>query len=774
MIQNKIIVFGLSLTFFFILTSCHSTEIPPAPAIDQNQLAHAVPFEQVQHILNTRCVACHSCFESPCQLNLQTWEGLRRGAFHEGAYDGLRTKAVEPQRLFEDAQTEKEWRDRGFVDVLNGGIDSILMKALRLSEIRKEISSKPVKESVICPQKPEAVLPKLVSDLAMPFGLPSLTSEQKILITTWISQGASGPPIDKTSSTEPAIQKQIQSWIDFFNAKDLKSRVTARYLYEHFFLAHLYFKESPRTFYKLIRSRTPCNQTLSPIATRRPNNDPKGEVFYCLMRDPATITFKNHLPYELSAKKMSWLKNNFLDSKWAPTHFPSYSDEVAANPLIAFEEIPVENRFKFLLEDAQYEVMTFIKGPVCSGSFAVNSIQEQFYVFFMNPRSDLMVRYSDYAKKVASQLILPGNLGSNLSFGSVASGYHKTLLHREKARHELRQQLQKAFPTGLTLEDLWDGNGTNDNAVLTVFRHDDNAKVYKGARGDTSKTVFVLDYSTFERLVYNLVINFDVFDNVSHQTLTRLYMDILRMDAEDNFLEFLPPAERLETKNKWYKGLAAQWKLDLIDEKKFALIPAGISFDMGRDSKIQLLQKIIFQRMNEKVRGPEDSLNWKTLHETRTKEPIGTQLRRLTSIAGKDKASPFPRFFPELSFLIILEKGEPRTTYSILHNREHENLSWILNENSRLAPGEDTLTILPGAAGGYPNQFFAIESGDLSKMIDRLVLIKNPKDYQSFLKEYGIHRMDPRIWNYYDFLNSDLLKHEPIEAGVLDLSRYAL
>lgn len=41
-----------------------------------------------------------------------------------------------------------------------------------------------------------------------------------------------------------------------------------------------------------------------------------------------------------------------------------------------------------------------------------------------------------------------------------------------------------------------------------------------------------------------LVAGFDIYDTVGHQIASRTYMDILRQDAEDNFLRFMPAAQR--------------------------------------------------------------------------------------------------------------------------------------------------------------------------------------------------------------------------------------
>src|SRR5215475_8392401 len=94
-------------------------------------------------------------------------------------------------------------------------------------------------------------------------------------------------------------------------------------------------------------------------------------------------------------------------------------------------------------------------------------------------------------------------------------------------------------------------DASSNSARLTVFRHFDNAVVTRGAVGDLSKTLFFLDYPLFERLVYNLVVNYDVFGNVGHQSLTRLYMDMIRMEAEELFLDFLPPSQRTALRNSW-------------------------------------------------------------------------------------------------------------------------------------------------------------------------------------------------------------------------------
>lgn len=42
---------------------------------------------EVKPILDKRCVVCHSCYNSPCQLKLSSFEGLERGATQKEVYD---------------------------------------------------------------------------------------------------------------------------------------------------------------------------------------------------------------------------------------------------------------------------------------------------------------------------------------------------------------------------------------------------------------------------------------------------------------------------------------------------------------------------------------------------------------------------------------------------------------------------------------------------------------------------------------------------------------
>src|SRR5688500_5035394 len=55
--------------------------------------------DEIQPIFNSRCVACHGCYEAPCQLNLQSYAGVVRGFNPLPLYSAKRTDYVSATEL---------------------------------------------------------------------------------------------------------------------------------------------------------------------------------------------------------------------------------------------------------------------------------------------------------------------------------------------------------------------------------------------------------------------------------------------------------------------------------------------------------------------------------------------------------------------------------------------------------------------------------------------------------------------------------------------------
>ena len=143
------------------------------------------------------------------------------------------------------------------------------------------------------------------------------------------------------------------------------------------------------------------------------------------------------------------------------------------------------------------------------------------------------------------------------------------------------------------------------------------------------------------------------------------------------------------------------------------------------------------------------------------------------------KATPFARYFPDLANILLRRvdggaQDSSSKVYSIVHNREHENVSWISAESLRLAPFQDMLTIREGILGAYPNMFFVLDEVQADAFSRAAAAIKSYADYDRLVARYGISRSDDRFWAVYDEINAIASRMQPVASGTLDLTRYEL
>ena len=717
-------------------------EVPAPPA--QSTFA-----AKVRPILEARCVVCHACYNSPCQLNQQTYEGLERGGNKQLIYDGSRLTAIEPTRMFQDATSTREWRKhfKFFPVISHSGTpaDSVLHHfiAQRRADARGgdfEAEKKPV-----CPDSVEATTAYLKSrpEAGMPYGMPPLDDAQFLVLEGWLAQGAPPPPEPEPPSA--STQAAIARWEKFLGGDDLRSQLVSRYLYEHLFLAHLHFGPNTRDFYRLVRSRTPAGQPVDEIVTVRPFDDPKVErVHYRLVRLHETIVHKTHAPFELSDRKLARFRELFLESHWSIVALPSYLPEVAANPFIAFAAIPPRSRYQFMLDDAYYHVRAFIHGPVCKGQIALNVIDEHFWVMFLAPSADLSVTDPDFLRAAAEDLRVPAEGGDGLE--AIYERFKTSQLSYLKKRSDF---YERAHAQGRQLDELWNGEGHNRDAILTVYRHFDSASVSRGALGATPKTGWVMDYPIFERIYYDLVAGFNVFGNVVHQLSTRRYMDNLRVEAEDGFLRFLPRSERSKLRAAWYRGPGVESYMKSIDPY----------FDDAHETRVRFrdpaqAKEELWAQVKAKVLAPE------VLGGAR--EP-GAALRALADVPAPSVA-PFPD-------LTLVRSGDE--VFSLVRNKAHLNVAYMFLEDAFRAPSEDTLGIVRGYVGSYPNLFLVVPPGKLGPFAEQLGALRADDDsWSRFVDTYGVRRGAQDFWENADWFAAHELLEEPIEGGLLDLSRY--
>jgi hypothetical protein len=302
----------------------------------------------------------------------------------------------------------------------------------------------------------------------MPYGLPGLDEHEFSTIKRWLEVGA---PYEGDEPLPVTVQQQVQLWETFLNGDSHKERLMGRYLYEHLYLGHLYFEvDAQHRPFRLVRSAVPSGRPAVPIATRRPYDDPGvPRVYYRLEPERETLLAKTHMPYALSAARMEKFRTWFLAPAYTVSAQPSYAAETASNPFVTFRDLPLNGRYRFLLDEAEFFVMNFIKGPVCRGQLAVDVIEDQFWVFFVDPQLGAGTAVAELLAREGNNLRLPAALGSDPLILVPWIEYSRL---EKKYLQAKSQALEQAAAAGLRIDVslIWSGDAGNANAA-TIFRH---------------------------------------------------------------------------------------------------------------------------------------------------------------------------------------------------------------------------------------------------------------------------------------------------------------
>ncbi|MBT8119486.1 MAG: fatty acid cis/trans isomerase [Gammaproteobacteria bacterium] len=798
-IKQTRLLTGLILLSFF-LSACSSSEksITAEQATVEYDLLYTLPEEkisfkeEVQPVLENRCVVCHGCYDAPCQLKLTSAEGIHRGSNKEKVYDAARLTAAEPTRLFIDAMTTEEWRQKGFEPVLNEGEankvrnleDSVLYRMLRQKQLYPQARTGMLSDDFdvtldraqTCPTVDEfddyaAKHPKG----GMPYALPNLSREEHTTLVHWLAQGAPMPDDDVPSKI---AEKQIEQWEALLNqgtsgTSDNKARLVARYLYEHLFQAHLHFEGTDdREFYRLVRSSTASGKPVEVIATRRPYNDPAKKVYYRIIRHQGSIVAKTHMVYDLSDKRMQRLKELFYDAEYEVTSLPSYKPDVASNPIKAFAAIPVSSRYKFLLDEARFFIEGFIKGPVCRGQTALSVIEDQFWVVFFDPDADIMMLKDEFLNKTADYLASPAELEDN--FKLLASKTHYKTLIEEYFQSKVAT-VKNNGPVDIrdAMDYIWKGGGKNPNAALTIFRHLDSASVNFGFIGDYPETAWVIDYSVLERIHYLLVAGYDVYGNLGHQLNARLYMDFLRTEGEDYFLTFLPVEKRQLIRDGWNQGIRQ-------GDGDIAGVDRWMNMDFVSGYRTDNPQRELYQHLERHLgplAGDGDFINRCRQDECQpeaSKEVLRADkaMQRATEMEGL-----VVKILPDVAFVRVKMGGKPKDdiAYTMISNKAYHSVTSMFQHESlhdRRDYRNDTQTVVRWLEGSYPDFFYVVEIDDIENFVDSYNAIENRKDYEQFVARYGQRRTSEDFWQHADWFNRQYSREQPRLSGIFDLNRY--
>lgn len=812
----------LILLLLLCLAGCTGQQPPKTSGGAPPEPGSADYLAKIKPILDKRCAVCHSCYNSPCQLKLDSHEGVDRGGSKEKVYNSKRLWTMEPSRLFTDYQTTEDWRKHGFHSVTSkeaDGGDSIMMKFLQQkkrigasacsSDVKEACNSfQPEADTLTCAATTSQVDDYLAKhpNRGMPYGFPPLEPEEFVEITAWLKDGARGPTAEQRRLREAIAagdQNAVKDWEEFFNAsspdpvRQAKYRMTARYLYEHLFLAHIIFRPESCTelnaadcgVYELVRSRSK-DGPVDVIATARPYDDPETDrFFYRFRRIHSTIVFKTHMVFELNDAKMTQFKELFHDTEWVATpHWIGFDKKKSANPFAAYAQIPAKSRYQFLLDNNYFIIQSFIHGPVCKGQVALNVVQDNFWLFFLDPEYDLAVQDKNFLLDNQNSVTIPteqGNYFSLFKFSIVKKikKYRDLGYSYLRARQQLYSEHYKNQGTGpWPQKAIWAGNSRQDSPALTVFRHFDSGSVHRGLLGDLPKTMWVMDFPLLERIYYALVAGFDVYGTVGHQMSVRLYMDNLRQEGETFFLDFLPKKARRRIMQEWY----GETKLEDISYTPSEL-EAAMKFNT-REYKRELVETLV---KNGHFRHHRETSPEAIAFDENYRQ-FGQGLPDLPSDFSKASerdyikafqvvSAPGTRFFSlikdydaNLAYVRIkMPPGKKDEVISIVVHRWHDDVLGRLDEEVKLSRDKDEADFFRNTMiGCYPNYFFVVDLPELRRFVHMLYTYDGSDEAVKDLLEFGVNRAHEDFWKHYDWFQERFNEEHKHLGGLLDLNRY--
>jgi hypothetical protein len=728
----------------------------------------------IQPIFTQHCVACHACYDAACQLNLGSGEGVQRGASKVAVYNGTRTQAQATTRLFVDAHGAAAWQRKGFFSVLDqqGSQAGLLARMLELGHQQPFAANSklPAELDIGITRLNQCPLPQEFAEFArnnpqagMPFAVTGLSEADYQTLQRWLEQGAT---VDQQVLQASAAEaQQIATWEAFMNAPGARESLVSRWLYEHLFLAHLHFAGGEAGhFFQMVRSRTPSGQPVDSIATRLPNEDPGSQFYYRLTPVQGVIVHKTHITYGLSAAKLAHIQQLFFATDWQVEAVPGYGIQRRANPFETFAAIPAQARYQFMLDNAEYFVRTFIRGPVCRGQVATDVIRDNFWAVFQDPQHDLYITDAQYREQAQALLAVPGQLDS---IGDLL-GLWRTYRDKRNEYEALRMQRYADAPAP-SWSHIWAGN---DNALLSIFRQHDSASVRKGLIGEVPQTLWWLDFPLLERTYYQLVVNFDVFGNVSHQAQTRLYFDLIRNGAEANFLRLMPAQSRQGYLSDWYQS-GGKLKIWMTYQAIDTQTPTALRLP-DKDPK-QRFAEALLERYGSLNARPDPINRCSGAHCHRP--GVDAELQRAEQSLSRLTAKPAGALkviaqLPEASLLRVEMLNGQREVYSLLRNRAHSNVAFMMGEELRYQPALDTLTVYPGVLSSYPNFIFNVQVTQVAEFVAALEQVRDAPAFEQVVERWGIRRTHPQFWGYFHDMTAYIQQTEPIEAGVLDMNRY--
>ena len=107
-----------------------------------------------------------------------------------------------------------------------------------------------------------------------------------------------------------------------------------------------------------------------------------------------------------------------------------------------------------------------------------------------------------------------------------------------------------------------------------------------------------------------------------------------------------------------------------------------------------------------------------------------------------------------------------------MRNAGYSNIAQIFKEEERRLPEEDSMTVVRGFLGAYPNYFFQVSEKELRSFAERITALDSEAAFAALRERYGVPRNAPWFWRLSDKLHRMYREQKPIEAGLFDYNRY--
>jgi hypothetical protein len=231
----------------------------------------------------------------------------------------------------------------------------------------------------------------------------------------------------------------------------------------------------------------------------------------------------------------------------------------------------------------------------------------------------------------------------------------------------------------------------------------------------------------------------------------------MRMEGEFNFIALLPAQSRDAVRDEWYRDSSQAVRAYLYGARAWFSRESGI--DYHSDDPQRELYGLLQARLEPVL---HDTFDLSTVRDP----ALRAQLQELAALHGARLS-----LLPEATFLCLESAAGQSRYFTLLRNTGHANVTHLADERKELLPDEDTLTVVPGFIGAYPNALYVVPRSALPKFTAAVRALASEDDYRALADRFAIRRTNPLFWTYSDDLQNAYARLAPGEGGLFDYNR---